>query len=431
MISNTCLLRKGKLFLFMCVMAPILHAFKWGTTRPVCARQRMNVIKIGLGLESLSDILTKEDLDNGMNRIKQLSSLLELPEGDISLMVTRYHPHNPNLNPNLTLNRTQILTLTLTLTLPDRYPLLLSMEEEKISKAVAVMRCQAPFINPTFLLQQRSPGIELLVACTFPTFNLTREMDEISAFYFQAQGTHACTRVLNMRSRNKGKAKDQKAAAETSGLSPRELVEDFVRRAPHVLAPRFKSALYAHTAALEEKLNMAPGAALHLVVKWPGLLSLRNIHDKLNMLNASLVEHDMPNDLVFIRALVQRNPRVLHKDMGKRVDSLRTHFPRWNLRKVARQNPRVFTQHLSSLRKAYEGLVAEFGEVCDVDALVNALPSALHRRPTTLRANVQALLLELPNCSEESLLNRVPRLVASDICVEVRSNPYPNPEPRP
>jgi hypothetical protein len=46
-----------------------------------------------------------------------------------------------------------------------RFPMLLSMEEEKITQAVATLQREVPFVDPAFLLRQNAPGIELLVTC--------------------------------------------------------------------------------------------------------------------------------------------------------------------------------------------------------------------------------------------------------------------------
>jgi hypothetical protein len=47
----------------------------------------------------------------------------------------------------------------------NRFPMLLSMEEEKITQAVATLQREIPFVDPVFLLRQNAPGIELLVTC--------------------------------------------------------------------------------------------------------------------------------------------------------------------------------------------------------------------------------------------------------------------------
>ena len=97
---NQWMYKKWIFILVLFRLAPLSRAFKWGTTRRLCAYQSMGR---GLGIDSLSDIFSEEDINRGMNRVKQLSLLLELPEGDISVMVTRY-------------------------------PLLMTMEKDKISK---------------------------------------------------------------------------------------------------------------------------------------------------------------------------------------------------------------------------------------------------------------------------------------------------------
>lgn len=224
-------------------------------------------METGLGVDSMSDILSKDVLEAANMRVNTLMAIFgpSLSQAKMNAIATRF-------------------------------PMLLYMEEEKITQAFDTIQRETPFVDPAFLLKQRALGIELLVTCvgserytptnccayrytsccTLPSpspspsliwlnrFNLTEQFEEISDFFVEAHRhkEEACVEgrggdqgdgsATDCDTDGDGDADTDTEMGANSAMTPVEEARDLVRRAPHVLAPRFKAALYDHVTVLGE-----------------------------------------------------------------------------------------------------------------------------------------------------------------------------------
>jgi len=84
-----------------------------------------------------------------------------------------------------------------------RSPYLLTLSSEKMILAVNRIRVELPFVDPSYIMSQRTLGVELLVHCTSSTFNIENQVIQLGQI-----------------------------------LEEKRNVTEFIRRVPHVLSPR-------------------------------------------------------------------------------------------------------------------------------------------------------------------------------------------------
>ena len=203
------------------------------------------------------EILSAEDVDEYQKRFH-------------SLMVI--FPH---------VRETELRTLVFT------SPLLLALETANLKKAVDRLKSDLPFIDPSYVISQRSCGLDLLLSCMSPLFDLeTRRNDVISVI---------------------GKERN---------------VTEFLRRVPHCLTPRYLLALRDHCIVMKEYLNLDSKSSLDMVERWPGILGI-DILTSLSRFNASLHRLELvpaqETGTFFLTRILRAVPRALMQDMPRRV----------------------------------------------------------------------------------------------------------------
>ena len=169
-------------------------------------------------------------------------------------------------------------------------PLLLALETVSLELAVKRLRDELPYINPSYVISQRSCGLDLLLSCMSPTFDLESRRREVVA-------------VIG-RDRN---------------------VTEFLRRVPHCLTPRYFLALRDHCYILKDLLNLDTRAALDIVERWPGILGI-DLKQALSRFNSALhrlyLIDDSEADTLLLAKLLKSVPRCLMQDMPRRVRTL-------------------------------------------------------------------------------------------------------------
>ena len=166
-------------------------------------------------------------------------------------------------------------------------PLLLALETESLQAAVSRLILELPFINPSYVIAQRSCGLDLLLSCMSPMFDLeTRRNDVIAVI---------------------GKERN---------------VTEFLRRVPHCLTPRYLLALKDHCYILKEMLQIDTRTSLDIVERWPGILGI-DLAQAVTRFNTSLHRLDLihPDESapLLISKLLRAVPRCLMQDMPRRV----------------------------------------------------------------------------------------------------------------
>ena len=166
-------------------------------------------------------------------------------------------------------------------------PLLLALETESLQAAVSRLTHELPYINPNYVIAQRSCGIDLLLSCMSPMFDLeTRRNDVIAVI---------------------GKERN---------------VTEFLRRVPHCLTPRYLLALKDHCYILKEMLQIDTRTSIDIVERWPGILGI-DLAQSVIRFNTSLHKLDLihPDEpaTILISKLLRAVPRCLLQDMPRRV----------------------------------------------------------------------------------------------------------------
>lgn len=100
-------------------------------------------------------------------------------------------------------------------------PLLLFVETAQVEAALSRLKREVSYVDPSYLLQQRAPGLELLLSLGAPSFNLTSSLRDV-------------VRVAG----------------------PACNVTQLVRRAPQVLTPRYLLAMSDVVGALGRRVSV-------------------------------------------------------------------------------------------------------------------------------------------------------------------------------
>ena len=332
-------------------------------------------------LGELYDILAPQDVEWATDRLRHLKSIL--PDS---------------------LSRYELNEIVL------RHPILLSLDTDKITEAMMKMEKAIPFVDMSYLLKQHSPGIELLIQCLSPSFDLEEQYKELSMFL------------------------------DINKVNPK----NFVRRVPYALAPRYRLALTDHCMVLQEELGYSSKEALGIIMKWPAVLVQKNLRTNIGRLEVALLNAGMidlkneskeadNNSIDVANAQVNRKmlsklvgtvPRVLRKDTPRRIQHLRKSFPNWKLKTVIWNYPRVMTQDINKIRDRCAELQSTFDHATnakiDVDKLINVMPSMLSRNVDQLIENANMLQQLLPDAKLEYILSKAPILIANNVTEAVK-----------
>jgi hypothetical protein len=235
-------------------------------------------------------------------------------------------------------------------------PLLLTIETDALRRGVVVMRQELPFVDPSYVITQRSAGLDLLISLMSPSFNLRSRWEDV-------------VDVIGMK-RN---------------------ATDFIRRVPQSLTPRYILALRDHCMAMRELLGLDRDAAVDIVCDWPTVLTI-NLSMSISRVQSSLRKHGIlplrparannvvnstagrqegastdddssisrserdisSEERVLLAKIVRQAPRCLAEDVSRRVQQLSRTFPGWNMRTVITGNPRVLIQKMDILKAKYQ-----------------------------------------------------------------------------
>lgn len=224
-----------------------------------------------------------------------------------------------------------------------RSPYLLTIDTDRIDSAINRLRSEIPFIDQSYVVSQRSLGVELLICSMNPSFD----------FDLQKRSLHQI--VGNYTN-----------------------FTEFVRRVPHALVPRCLLEIDDYVETLVEYLSIGKRAAFEVIETWPGILGI-HLRSSFARLESSLhrggildprsADVRSLNGLsslsgsskkllnertLMLSKIIQTVPRVLVHDVSRRLAHLRNQYPGWNLAAVIRDNPRVLTQKLDHLHGRYE-----------------------------------------------------------------------------
>ena len=145
------------------------------------------------------------------------------------------------------------------------YPILLAMKPDELSTAISRLNSQVPYVDPNYMVAEHSAaGIELLMSCRSPIFNLSRQVEETS-------------KVLRI-----------------GGVSTFNTTRAFIRRVPHVLNPRYRSRLHDQLLIMRDMLTLkSHSEALGIVKRWPGIIMIAELGPRIELLATALTNLDI------------------------------------------------------------------------------------------------------------------------------------------
>jgi len=303
----------------------------------------------------LSDILNNADLEEVEARFEQLRGIFPTVEADELEEIVRLSP------------------------------VLLFLETSKIKEAIKKLNTAVAFVDPSYLLTQRAPGVELLMSVSTPSFDIQRALQDVVS-------------VVGVNYNSTG----------------------LIRRVPQILTPKYLLALKEVLSTLEGKLACTSLEGLALVERFPGIVNVASsLPGKIDRLEASLLKNGVliegtgGSDST-LKSIVLAVPRVLMQDTDKRLHSLSVQYPSWSLGKVVKYNPHVLTQKLDLLAAHYSDLAHELSDLCDVDTVINNMPTALRFSTSGLRAKAAKMSSLFPSAyGGRFVLERCPELVFS------------------
>lgn len=166
-------------------------------------------------------------------------------------------------------------------------PLLLALETSSLQAAVNRLHDELPFVDPSYVVSQRSCGLDLLLSCMSPMFDLeTRRNDVIQVI---------------------GKERN---------------ITEFLRRVPHCLTPRYLVALRDHCLVMKEVLQLDAKSSLNVVERWPGILGI-DLVQSLSRFNSSMHRLELvplqEAGTLYLTKILRAVPRALMQDMPRRV----------------------------------------------------------------------------------------------------------------
>lgn len=169
-------------------------------------------------------------------------------------------------------------------------PLLLALETGSLQTAVNRLHDELPFVDPSYVVSQRSCGLDLLLSCMSPMFDLETRRNDV-------------VQVIG-RERN---------------------VTEFLRRVPHCLTPRYLVALRDHCIVMKELLHLDAKSSLNIVERWPGILGIDLVQSlsrfNLSMHRLELVPYQESGSF-YLTKILRAVPRALMQDMPRRVRPL-------------------------------------------------------------------------------------------------------------
>lgn len=214
-------------------------------------------------------------------------------------------------------------------------PLFLTMETDKFINALKQLQEVYPYIDSSYLISQKSPGLQLLLLIMSGNFNfIERQMD--------------VQRVIS-----------------NSKFS----CDEVIQRIPHILIPRYtlllNDQLFAfkkHFPFIDDRVSMG------IVMKWPKILSIdltANIKKLTEVFQSMNIK--LNNKELFL--VIKNSPQVLLVDfVVKRLQFLMSNYPKLLLKDVIIEYPKVLIWPGSAFANHYE--VCAFIS-CNIHHLLN------------------------------------------------------------
>ena len=254
-------------------------------------------------------------------------------------------------------------------------PMLLFVDKNRLEGSVRKLAVAVGYVNASYILTQRAPGLELLLSISNSSFDFEDSL---------------------------------KSVVEVVGSAYN--VTHLIRRVPQLLVPKFLSEFRQVVESLRRGSGCTKNEAIGAVEAYPGLLLFGpTLATKLDRLESSLTQcgimEPRPSGeaeaddqrLAILKRVVLAVPRVLAQNSTRRFAALRELYPSWDLAKVVRYNPYVLTQNLDVLHAQYTSLQQELGGLYNVDDIVNSMPTTLRVPSAGLKAKASKMAAIFPS----------------------------------
>lgn len=293
----------------------------------------------------MDDILMEEDIVTASSRFESLASFL--PGVDLNILKSAVR----------------------------RFPVMITMDSERLRYSIEKINTSLPFINPFYLLNLKSGGVELILSCASETFDLPARIEKL--------------RLL---------------------IGGKYDFQSFVKHVPHAIIPRYQLVLENHLVVLQDDYGFSYNNSLKVIERWPDILHI-NLDTSLSALQNSLLKCGIKADKRLIGRMILINPSVLKCDVVKRFTTLKTALPGVDLCNLVSYSPGILMRNVTNLQSRFQNLLAEFSSDANVANLVSMEPNILKRSSECIRSDISAIRAELPDCSVTDLLTRAPALL--------------------
>lgn len=202
-------------------------------------------------------------------------------------------------------------------------PLFLTMEPEKFQKSVELIVSMYPCVDPSYLLSQKSPGLELLLLVMSGDFNFSERQQHLQQI-----------------------------------IGSQRNITAFIHKIPHALAPRYTLRLQDQISVLKESFpTIDMKTSLDMMESCPKLLtcdikaSSNRVKESFKMENISLTDKDL-------YLIVKSYPQILLTyGRNKRLHYLIESFPRWNHKSVVINFPSILSISSFQVSEKYQVII--------------------------------------------------------------------------
>jgi hypothetical protein len=198
-------------------------------------------------------------------------------------------------------------------------PIFLSMEPQKFEESISSISKIYPFLDPSYIMAQKSPGLELLLLAISGEFNFEERQDYLH-------------RVI-------GRDKDIKL---------------FIHKVPHALIPKYTMQLQDFIHNFQEVFpNADRKVAVGIIERSPALLFCRLEADYKKLVNIySSIGLKFTNKEILV--MVKNYPQILTSfHVNKRLQFIKQNYPDWNLKDILVE----YTQILGLASTALSGKI--------------------------------------------------------------------------
>lgn len=203
-------------------------------------------------------------------------------------------------------------------------PMFLTMNPENFEEALSIIAAIYPAVDPSYIIQQKSPGLELLLSTMSGNFDFSGRQ----------------SRLHNIIGHDRN-------------------VTEFIHRIPHALLPRYAARLESQVETFRRVFPTTcrnnSATIFSIVEKWPSILSIVDLEASILELDHFFKKQNLSFQEKELFMIIKGAPQALQLSSSmKRFAFIKSQFPRWDHSKVIVEYPKVLTWASDSLDTHYQ-----------------------------------------------------------------------------